>query len=187
MEGRVSSEAQRSFPSDRLRGMRFRPEHELRQAVGQAFERHRALIAAALPNAEIEHIGATAVVGAWTKGDLDLLVRVSAADFAVATERLRSLYEVNQPENWSAAFASFRDVAEEKVPVGVQLVVAKSADDGLLVSWRDRLASDRELLERYNAFKQGQAEASPSAYSAAKAKFIEGELGRGMGGADELG
>ena len=31
-----------------------------------------------LPTAEIEHIGATAIPGALTKGDLDVMVRVAA-------------------------------------------------------------------------------------------------------------
>ncbi len=156
--------------------MRFRDEHEFRGVVSEAFHRHRTLIVAALPRAEIEHIGATAVPGALTKGDLDLLVRVSKPDFALASERLRSLYQVNQSENWSEGFASFRETPEDEVPVGVQLVVANGLDDRLFISWREYLRNDPDLLERYNSFKRAQTGAEPDAYIEAKAKFFEAIL-----------
>jgi hypothetical protein len=52
----------------------------------------------------------------------------------------------------------------------------------MLISWRDGLLGDRELLDRYNRFKLGQAGATPDSYIEAKAEFIEAILGRGVGG-----
>ena len=49
------------------------------------FEEVRSRLAAALPEAaRIHHIGATAVPGCLTKGDLDIVVRVEGRDFAKA-------------------------------------------------------------------------------------------------------
>jgi len=166
----------------RLGGVRFRHEHEVRRAVRAAFGRHRARIAAALPAAEVEHIGATAVPGALTKGDLDLLVRVPRPEFAAAVAYLESLYEVNQPENWNGGFASFRELPEREVPVGVQLVVSGGIDDRMLISWRDRLLNDPEMLARYNDFKRRHTDVADDAYIEAKAEFIESVLGGGIGG-----
>jgi GrpB-like predicted nucleotidyltransferase (UPF0157 family) len=159
----------------------FHPERELRPSVAAALERHGAGIRAVLPDAAIEHIGATAVPGALTKGDLDLLVRVERPAFADAKAKLGSLYAINQPENWNQTFASFMELPKGEVPVGVQLVVADSADDRMLVSWRDQLLRNSELLDRYNRFKRGQVGADPDAYVEAKAKFIERILGGGVG------
>ena len=58
--------------------VRIRPADELRVAVAAAIAGHSARIDAALPGVEIEHVGSTAIPGALTKGDLDLLVRVPA-------------------------------------------------------------------------------------------------------------
>jgi GrpB-like predicted nucleotidyltransferase (UPF0157 family) len=157
--------------------MQFRPEEENREAVTAAFEEHRDAIAKVLPTARIEHIGATAVPGALTKGDLDLLVSVPPGDFEAAVVALRRRYAVNQPENWSPRFASFEQQPSGAVPVGVQLVVLGSRDDLLFLEWRDRLRSDPELRQRFNVFKRTQTGADPDQYIAAKARFIEAELG----------
>jgi uncharacterized protein len=43
-----------------------------------------------VPEAEIEHIGATSVPGALTKGDVDLLVSVPAERFGAAVAALEA-------------------------------------------------------------------------------------------------
>ena len=161
--------------------MRFRPESDFRAPVAAAAARHRKAIESALRGAEIEHIGSTAVPDALTKGDLDLLVRTPPQLFERAIAVLRSRYEINQPENWTSGFASFREVPEGEVAVGIQLVVAGGADDRLLIAWRDRLLADPELLERYNEFKRGQEGADGDAYIEAKGAFIEAILGERLG------
>jgi GrpB-like predicted nucleotidyltransferase (UPF0157 family) len=162
--------------------MQFRPEEENRKAVAAAFEVHRDGIAELLPAAQIEHIGATAAPGSLTKGDLDLLVRVATGEFDAAVTALRERYAVNQPESWTPEFASFEQEPAGEIPVGVQLVIAGGSDDSLFLEWRDRLRSDSELRERFNAFKRGQTGAEPGEYIEAKARFIEAELGGGIGG-----
>jgi GrpB-like predicted nucleotidyltransferase (UPF0157 family) len=61
--------------------IRIRPADDIQQAARAAYAEHRARIAEVLPNAEIEHVGATSVPGALTKGDVDLLVRVEPGLF----------------------------------------------------------------------------------------------------------
>lgn len=158
--------------------MRFEPEESNRAAVASCYAKHRAAIEALVPGAEIEHVGSTAVPGALTKGDLDLLVRVPEQHFAAAIESLKAELVVDQAENWSSTFASFRPPSEGEIPVGIQVVIAGSGDDALFLEWRERLRSEPELLERFNRFKLGQAGAEPDHYVAAKAAFIEAVLGR---------
>jgi GrpB-like predicted nucleotidyltransferase (UPF0157 family) len=159
----------------------FRPEQANREAVAKAFDEHRAVIEALLPAAEVEHIGSTAVPGALTKGDLDLLVRVPEGRFDSAHAALRNRYAVDQPQKWTSRFASFKQEPAGEIPVGVQLVVAGGTDDALFVAWRDRLRADPDLLERFNAFKRGQVGADPDDYIEAKAQFIEAVIGDGLG------
>jgi GrpB-like predicted nucleotidyltransferase (UPF0157 family) len=161
--------------------MQFRPEEANREAVNSTFEDHRWAITALLAEAEVEHIGSTAVPGALTKGDLDLLVRVPHSQFDSAVAALRRRYAVNQPQSWTSQFASFKQEPADEIPVGVQLVTAGGKDDALFLAWRDRLRADSGLRERFNAFKRGQVGAGSDEYIEAKAEFIEAELGDSLG------
>lgn len=141
------------------------------------FEKVRASLRTGLPDADIQHVGATSVAGAWTKGDLDLVVRVSPARFAEAVNALREAFEVRQPENWSATFASFGSDVGHPVPVGIQLVVRDSASD-VFVWFRDRLAARPELLEAYNRLKHEHVGLGDGRYRQAKHQFITEVLGQ---------
>ena len=157
--------------------MEFRSERHFRPAVAAAEARHRELIGALIPGAEVEHIGATAVAGVLTKGDLDLMVVVGPADFASAVEALGSRYAVNQPENWTENFASFAESdPADAVPVGVQVVTAGSESEATFLRWRKLLTVDPAVRHRYNELKRASAGSTPEAYLEAKAAFIAAEL-----------
>ena len=161
-----------------MTAVRIRPAAEIEAAVAAAFAAHRARIAAVLPAAEIEHVGSTAIPGALTKGDLDLLVRVPAARFGAAVAMLRGMYAVHQAENRTPTYASFLDPAACDPPVGVQLAVAGSADDALFAPFRDALIADPALLAEYNALKRGLDGAGYERYTDVKGAFVERVLGR---------
>lgn len=112
----------------------------------QGSKKHRRRIGGEFPDAAVEHVGSTAIPGAWTKGDVDLLVRVQAGRFDAAVLSLQGLYAIHQPSNWTATLASFRAVGACGLPVGVQLVVAGSADDALFGPFRDALIANPALL-----------------------------------------
>jgi GrpB-like predicted nucleotidyltransferase (UPF0157 family) len=161
--------------------MEIRPERELRDQVAREIERNTAVLAGLLPGSEVEHIGATSVPGSLTKGDVDLLVRVPAEDFGPAVETLGTRYRRHYPEEWTPTLASFKEQPEQELPVGILLVVAGGVNDRLFIEWRDRLRSEPELLERYNAFKAEHADLEYQPYTDAKGKLIEEHLGRGLG------
>ena len=158
--------------------VRIRPEAELRIAVQRGFDTHRRQILKVLSDAEVEHVGATAVPGALTKGDLDVLVRVSASQFDEGVRRLRALYQVHQPHNWTPTLASFVEREPTDIPVGIQLVVAGSSDDAMFRSLRDALKSDPVLLAEYNAFKRGHDGEDYERYTEIKGTFIEQAVSR---------
>lgn len=45
---------------------------DIQDLAGAVFDMHRRHVAELLPGAEVEHVGATAVPGALTKGDVDM-------------------------------------------------------------------------------------------------------------------
>jgi GrpB-like predicted nucleotidyltransferase (UPF0157 family) len=152
----------------------FRDPQSLRAEAERVFERERMRILTALPGAAVEHIGATSIPGAWSKGDVDLLVRVEPAGFAASVQALRSLYTEHQLENWNATFASFALPGE---PVGAQLVATGSADERDFLRFRERLAHEPELLADYNELKRWHEGSDEDAYRAAKAAFVRRVVG----------
>jgi GrpB-like predicted nucleotidyltransferase (UPF0157 family) len=158
--------------------VRIRPEADIRAAVQAAFAEHRRRVLELVPEAAVEHVGSTAIRGALTKGDLDLLVRVKADDFDAAVAGLRGVYAIDQPENWTPTFASFSDPRAAAPPVGLQLVVAGSAHDALFGPFRDALVADPALLAEYNALKRHNDGEDYERYTDAKAEFVKRVLTR---------
>lgn len=159
-----------------MESVRVRPSVELADATRAAFDHHREQVLRLLPDAEVEHVGATSVPGALTKGDLDVLVRVRATEFARAVAALRIAYAVHQLHNWTPTLASFTDPASSAPPVGVQLVVAASASDALFGPFRDALIADPALLAEYNALKLRLDGESYERYTPTKGAFIDDVL-----------
>jgi GrpB-like predicted nucleotidyltransferase (UPF0157 family) len=148
---------------------------ELVAQADSAVERFRAEIADVLADAEVHHIGATALGSGLTKGDVDVNVRVTPVGFGEAVSALRARYDVAQPESWTAGFASF-SASDYPMPFGIQLTAIGSANDYLL-ALRDRMRADPELLGRYDACKQEAAARGAEAYWEAKNAFLQRLLG----------
>jgi GrpB-like predicted nucleotidyltransferase (UPF0157 family) len=124
-----------------------------------------------LGGAEIHHIGATAMPFGHTKGDVDVNVRIDEAHFAVIVHFLSAQLTIAQPESWTPTFASF-SADGYPLPLGIQLTVIGSADDFLL-SLRDRMRADPDLLQRYDDAKVASAAAGAEAYWQAKDRVLK--------------
>jgi GrpB-like predicted nucleotidyltransferase (UPF0157 family) len=117
-----------------------------------------------------EHVGATAVPGCLTKGDLDVCIRVDPQEFEAAQRRLARSFERNPGSVRSGAFSAFMD--DERIPpLGVQLV-AKGSDLDFFVRFRDRLRENASLLSTYNDLKRRIEGRDIDEYRSAKADFI---------------
>ena len=128
------------------------------------------------PAADIRHIGATAVAGCLTKGDLDIVVRVGAEDFIAADEALGMRFARNIGSKRTASFSSFEDV-ETSPHLGVQLTVAGGEDDYFHL-FVEALRRDRKLAVQYNVLKK-QFDGQPmDVYRAAKSAFVTTVLSR---------
>jgi GrpB-like predicted nucleotidyltransferase (UPF0157 family) len=132
-------------------------EQVIRARVGAVFERQEARLAELLPRARIEHVGATAVAGSLTKGDLDICLVVDPAESVAAVDVLSGAFSVHQPENWTAGLASFIAPPEDGVVIGIQLVAAGGEEERWFIGWRERLRDDPGLRARYDRCKEQTA------------------------------
>jgi GrpB-like predicted nucleotidyltransferase (UPF0157 family) len=151
--------------------VRFVNEVELRRATVEAFKFRETQLSRCLPFAEIEHIGSTAIPGALTKGDLDVLVRTAAREFRLAVSVLAGLFAKNEGTPWTETFASFKDDAANPL-LGVQLVVRGTEWD-VFSHFRDTLKRDPQLVAEYNRLKERFHDQSMNEYRSSKDEFIQ--------------
>ena len=156
-----------------MAAVQIRPAEDVRDLAEAAFDEHRSAVLMVVPGAEVEHVGATAVPGAVTKGDLDLLVRVSESAFPTAVEALRRRYAIHQPHNWTPTLASFKAPDAAEHAVGIQLVVEGSDADGFFGPFRDALINTPALLAEYNQLKLRLDGLDYERYTEQKGEFIE--------------
>ncbi len=147
-------------------------EAEARAAAELLFQRTALQLRALLPlSADIRHIGATAIPGCLTKGDLDIVVRVAAEDFAAADEALARRFARNTGSKRTDGFSSFED-ATTWPHLGLQLTVVGGGDDYFHL-FAEALMRDPDLVAQYNALKR-QCDGMPmDTYRATKGDFIE--------------
>ncbi|MFO0861747.1 MAG: GrpB family protein [Phycisphaerales bacterium] len=137
------------------------------------FRRERVRIRRRVPRAIIVHVGATAVRGLPTKGDLDIVVRVEPAEFAQAERALAAMYERNTGSDRTATFAAFK-ADDRTTPLGVQLVaIASDHDDFDLLT--DQLRVSSNCKRKLGRLKRRFAGRPMERYRAAKARVI-GEI-----------
>ncbi len=69
---------------------------KLADVTERAYAEHKEIIRRVLPEADIQHVGSTAIPNSLTKGDLDIQVRVKVQHFPKAVEELSNLYDTNE-------------------------------------------------------------------------------------------
>jgi GrpB-like predicted nucleotidyltransferase (UPF0157 family) len=141
-----------------------------------AYEDAELLLSSILPDARIEHIGASAVPGAYSRGGVDICVAVPRDGFdealgvlGEAGYVLRAQEEAD--DRWAALVAP-----HAALPLRLQLIESGSRHEAL-IGCRDSLRGDASLLARYNALKIDAGPRGGAAYGAAKARFFGEILG----------
>lgn len=149
----------------------FAPEKEFRDRAEKLFKKHFKLIKEILPEAEIYHVGSTAVQGSLTKGDVDLQVRVTQEDFSKAKESLMTLYCINTGSDQTSFFCAFEE-DRDILPVGVQLTVIGSSVDHF-VKVTQFFNQNPSYIKAYNALKLKFEGRDMQDYRNEKSLFIE--------------
>lgn len=150
--------------------MHFLPVDAIASEVAKVYAQQREILRSLIPHAQMEHIGSTAIPGSITKGDIDILVTVEAAQLAEADRMLAERFARNEGSGRSATFSSFKD-EKEPFPLGIQLVARGSDDEWEFRTVQARLA-DPDALDAYNALKLSYEGKGASEYITAKDTFI---------------
>jgi GrpB-like predicted nucleotidyltransferase (UPF0157 family) len=151
---------------------RFIIRERLPDDIQQCFIKVASLIRTKLPCVEIIHVGSTAVSGCLTKGDIDILVRVSTADFPDALAKLDEIL-VRSDRNISTHDYIEFDYVGDDLPVSVQLVSVGGVHDDFFYRVPLILNHDKEALQKFNNLKIAFNGCDMETYRRAKSKFFE--------------
>jgi len=95
--------------------------------------------------------GGSSIEGLWTKGDIDLHLRVTQQEFGRAIDLLPGLLPIAHPEIWTPWFAVFE---RPRPPLGIAVTVIGSEHDLRFIRSWQRMAADPEARRRYNEVKR---------------------------------
>lgn len=154
------------------------PRHYQEVAIA-AYEDAELLLSSILPDARIEHVGASSVPGAYSRGGVDVCVAVPRGAFDEALGVLAEAgYVAHEPQGQHdadddrhAVFAA----PHGDVAATLRLVESGSRHEALM-QFRDALRGDGALLARYNAVRIDAAANGALAYAEAKARFLDSAL-----------
>lgn len=150
--------------------MKFYDSDTYQTRCQERFEHYQRAILTLNPNANVEHIGASSIPGAVSKGDLDIFVGVDAADFDSTIQKLKSL-NVREKQNTlrTEALCMLESLQED---IALQVVV-KGSEFEFFLSFRDQLRTHPKLVQEYNELKWGCTGLSQDEYRSRKSAFIE--------------
>jgi GrpB-like predicted nucleotidyltransferase (UPF0157 family) len=144
---------------------------QYQDAARRAYEDAELLLTAILPDARIEHVGASAVPGAMSRGGVDICVAVPRDAFDEALAVLCEAGYLQRSQEDAAHRHAALVALDGPVPVTLQLIESGSVHESLM-RLRDALRADAALLARYDAAKADSAPQGAAAYAQAKARFI---------------
>ena len=151
--------------------MKFYPAEQYQAACNELFIRYERDIKKLIPNARVEHVGASSIPFAVSKGDLDIFVGVELVELEDVIGRLTTLGfnekldTLRTPELCMLESTSGDDVALQ--------VVANGSEFECFLTFRDKLRAAPSLVEQYNALKMSCEGWSQEEYREKKADFIE--------------
>ncbi|PMG66473.1 GrpB family protein [Vibrio splendidus] len=151
--------------------MKFYPAEQYQADCNELFVRYERDIKKLIPNARVEHVGASSIPSAVSKGDLDIFVGVELGELEDAIERLTTLGfnekldTLRTPELCMLESTSGDDVALQ--------VVANGSEFECFLRFRDKLRANPALVEQYNSLKMSCEGWPQDEYREKKADFIE--------------
>lgn len=128
-----------------------------------------------LPNSRVEHVGASAIPGAISKGDLDIFVGVTQDDFLKAIELIKRVGFKEKLDTLRTDSLCMMTSSAYNEDVALQLVANGSEHENFL-EFRDKLRSNPDLVSRYNQLKFDCKGLPHHRYRDVKSAFIESVL-----------
>ncbi|UOE87073.1 GrpB family protein [Vibrio splendidus] len=151
--------------------MKFYPAEQYQAACNELFVQYERDIKKLVPNARVEHVGASSIPFAVSKGDLDIFVDVELGEFEDVIGRLTTLGfkekldTLRTPELCMLESTSADDVALQ--------VVANGSEFECFLRFRDKLRANPALVKQYNTLKMSCEGWPQEEYREKKSDFIE--------------
>jgi GrpB-like predicted nucleotidyltransferase (UPF0157 family) len=145
----------------------FEPEAHIRDFIGFRWREAEREILELVPEAQLEHVGSTAIPNAWTNGSVDVQVRVPSDKFKAAEKALGGKYDKDKANGGGKGYTVF---SHEGRGIRVHLTAIDGDHDGM-ARQRDLLLSHALLRERYDAIKRRFQDGDVEAYKKAKEEF----------------
>lgn len=149
---------------------------QYQQAAERTFSSVRDAMISALPLAQVEHVGSSAIPGAISKGDIDVCVIVEADQHQEAISMLQQMGYTVKPDTLRTPALCMLQSPRTDVDLALQ-VIAKGSKFEFFMTFRDALRNDPSLVQKYNELKLRHQMLGVTQYRAAKGKFIEDVLG----------
>lgn len=125
-----------------------------------------------LAHARFEHIGASSIEGAISKGDVDICVLVAASEHISTVQTLQTLGYAIKTDTLRTPDLCMLVTGHHDLALALQ-VVSEGSELDCFVAFRDALRADPDLVAQYNQLKRRCASLGPARYRAEKALFIE--------------
>lgn len=154
----------------KLEQVNFYKQVGINSDVEDTFNTQKERIKKNIPDADIEHVGSSAIPNSLTKGDLDIQVRVSSRLFPCAVEKLAELYDLNKGSIKTSEFRAFKDDTTSP-PLGIQLTVVDSEFD-FFWKFRDVLLQNDKYRFHYDNLKKKYEGKPMNDYRVAKNDFF---------------
>ncbi|RYF30289.1 MAG: GrpB family protein [Comamonadaceae bacterium] len=148
---------------------------EYQVAAENVFLQVRDEILHVLPEARVEHIGASSIQGSVSKGDVDICVIVDSLAHELAVSALQRLGYSVKADTLRTAELCMLESERQDVDLALQVVAGGSRFE-FFMTFRDALRSDPSLAAAYNEVKLKHQDMSAADYRAAKTRFIEAVL-----------
>ncbi|WP_311568494.1 GrpB family protein [Photobacterium arenosum] len=150
--------------------MKFLSPDQYQKACHERFDYYLNQIRRLLPAARVEHVGASSVPGAISKGDLDILIGVDAHELEDSARILLTLGFQEKRNTLRTAELCMLESTSEGVAFQV---VAIGSEFECFVDFRDRLRASPDLVVQYNVLKKSCEGLSHDEYREKKSTFIE--------------
>lgn len=150
--------------------MKFYTENQYQASCDTLYLHYEGEIHKLLPNARVEHVGASSIPYAVSKGDLDIFIGVSASDLEASVQRLKTLgFQEKIDTLRTSALCMLEAISGEDVAFQV---VANGSEFECFLTFRDALRESADLVQQYNELKLSCTGLSQTAYREKKAIFV---------------
>jgi GrpB-like predicted nucleotidyltransferase (UPF0157 family) len=152
--------------------MRLLQPSDYQPALGAVFLDLSAEILSLLPDSRVEHIGASAIPGAMSKGDLDICVIVSETELEAAVLKLKTKGYLSKADTLRTPQLCMLISPRQDMDIALQMT-AEGSEFEFFMLFRDKLRSDSKLVEQYNQLKIRYKDAEEDQYREQKSAFIQ--------------